>query len=306
MDQQKILITGANGLLGQWLVRAVLQENFKVIATGKGPGRFPFQFGPGGKYAELDITDGNMVDEFLKMERPDLIVHAAAITQPDACELDKVSCWNCNVTGTRFLIDASTKSGSFFVFISTDFVFSGEAGPYREEDLPDPVNYYGSSKWAAEKAVEESGLDSSIIRTCLLYGNSLNGSRPNLVTWVRDSLENKKPIRVVNDQWRTPTYVEDLVSGIILVLKKRARGIFHISGKEMLTPFDMAVKTAEHFNLDQSLIEKVDASSFSQPAKRPVKTGFIIEKAVSLLGYQPRTFGEALQRMSEEKKAYAG
>ena len=189
------------------------------------------------------------------------------------------------------------KNNAYFIFISTDFVFDGINGPYKEEDIVNPVSYYGSTKVAGEKAVEESGLASAIVRTCLVYGNTLSGTRSNLITWVKDNLGLGKKIKVVSDQWRTPTYVEDLAKGILLIMEKKAEGCFHISGEVLLSPYQMAIATALYLSLDTSLIEKVDASIFTQPAKRPATTGFIIDKAKAVLGFKPLTFEEGLKNM---------
>ena len=293
----KILITGANGFLGQHLIKKLLDETTHLIlATGKGEQRTPFQ-NTSLEYVSLDLCDGVAVHHLMEMLHPDLVIHCAALTQADECELNEVSCWNINVTATRFLIDAAKKIGARFILLSTDFVFDGAAGPYKETDVANPVSYYGSTKVAAEKAVSESGLDAAIVRTCLVYGDVVTGTRNNIVTWVKDNLQQGKTIKVVSDQWRTPTYVEDLSAGILLLIDKQASGIFHISGDDLLSPYDMAIATAEHLGLDKSLIEKVDASTFSQPAKRPARTGFVIDKARTELGFKPLTFKEGLSKM---------
>ena len=183
------------------------------------------------------------------------------------------------------------------MYVSTDFVFNGLNGPYKETDETGPVNYYGSSKLAAEKSVTEGNLQCSIVRTVLVFGNILVGNRSNVISWVQENLENNKPIKVVSDQWRTPTYVADLVKGILLALQKKATGIYHISGEEGMSPYDMATATADYLHLDKSLITKVDASIFTQPAQRPLRTGFIIDKAKQELGFKPLSFKDALQQM---------
>ena len=293
----KILITGANGLLGQHLVKLLLDTTaHDIIATGKGEPRYVVQDSRLHYYA-LDITDGMAVHLLFEKLLPDTIVHCAALTQADECELNPIKAWEINVTATRFIVDAAKKINAFLIFISTDFVFDGMNGPYKETDTVNPVSYYGSTKVAAEKAVAESGLPYAIARTCLLYGNILIGTRSNIVSWVKENLEQGKKIKVVGDQWRTPTYVEDLAKGILLIVEKKATGFFHISGEDFLSPYDMAVATADYLHLDKSLMEKVDASVFTQSAKRPAKTGFIIDKAKLELGYAPLSFTEGLQKM---------
>ncbi len=293
----KILITGANGLLGQHLVKLILNATkHEVQATSK---REPRQVIQDNRihYYSLDITDGMAVNLMMEKLAPDIIIHCAALTQVDECEQQPIKAWEINVTATRFLVDAAKKINAFMVFVSTDFVFDGIHGPYRETDDVNPVSYYGSTKVAAEKAVSESGLPYAIVRTCLLYGNILFGTRSNIVSWVKENLEAGKKIKVVSDQWRTPTYIEDLAKGIVLIAEKKATGLFHISGKDFLSPYDMAIATADYLHLDKTLIEKVDASVFTQPAKRPATTGFIIDKAKEVLGYDPVSFREGLQKM---------
>jgi len=223
------------------------------------------------------------------------------MAQPDACELNKDECWNTNVRGTGYIANAAQKINSRIIYISSDFVFNGDAGPYNENDEPAPVNYYGESKLAAEKIVEASPVDWAIVRTVLVYGNILAGTRSNVVTWVKDNLEKDKPIKVVNDQIRTPTYVEDLSKAIVLIAQKHAKGIYHISGKEVFTPYQMAIQVADYFGLNKLLMEKVDAAVFTQPAQRPLKTGFIIDKAEKDLGYSPISFKEGIAKMYRGK-----
>ena len=294
----KVLITGANGLLGQHLVKLLIDStNYMITATGKGVSRLPFNSSNRFNYVSLDITNGVEVAAFIARDRPDIIIHTAAITQVDECEQNPIHCWNTNVTATRFLLGAAEIAGAAFIYISTDFIFDGIAGPYLESDLPGPVNYYGSSKLGAEKSVMESKLPWCIIRTVLVYGNILVGNRSNMVSWVQNNLSQGKPIQVVSDQWRTPTYVEDLAKGILLAIENKAKGIYHISGEELLTPYDMAMATAAYLALDINLIEKVTASIFVQAAKRPAKTGFIIDKAKNELGFRPLSFKEGLKKM---------
>ncbi len=293
----KILVTGANGLLGQSLIKQLLEKKYEVAATGRGPGRLIVAALEGYSYTELDITDGPEVEGFILREKPDLIVHAAAMTAVDECELNKAECYTINVTATRFIIEAAKEIKAKIVYVSTDFIFDGESGPYKEEDIPGPVNYYGSTKWVAEKAVEESGLQWAIARTILVYGVIPSTGRTNIVSWVKNSLQSGVPIKMVTDQWRTPTFVYDLAAGIILIIEKNATGIFHLSGEQQMTPYEMAVDTARFFGLPVELISKAASPDIKQPAMRPPKTGFDISRAKKELGYQPLSFEEGLKAM---------
>ena len=225
------------------------------------------------------------------------------MTQVDDCETNREQCWKANVDAVAYLVKACAKNNVHLVHVSTDFIFDGSHGPLDETEKPAPVNFYGESKLAAEQLVINSNIPWCIIRTVLVYGITHDMSRSNIVLWVKNSLEQKKTIQVVNDQWRTPTLAEDLAMGCYLAATKKARGIFHISGKDFMSPYDIAIRTADFFNLDKSLIKITDSNQFRQPARRPLTTGFIIDKARKELGYEPHSFEEGikiLQTQSEE------
>lgn len=293
----KILVTGANGLLGQTLIKLLLEKKYEVAGVGRGPSRLIMAALDGYSYKELDITDGPAIEAFIVEEKPGIIVHAAAMTQVDQCELNKPDCYNINVTATRFIIDAAKSINARFLFISTDFIFDGASGPYKEDDEPAPVNYYGGTKLVAEKAVMESGLQWAIARTILVYGETGTPGRPNVLGWMKQSLESSKIINMVTDQWRTPTFVSDLANGILLMIKKNVTGIYHLSGEQQMTPYEMGVETAKFFGYDASLVKQSSSPGIKQPAVRPPRTGFIIDKAKKELGYQPSTFQEGLKKI---------
>jgi dTDP-4-dehydrorhamnose reductase len=206
------------------------------------------------------------------------------------------------VEAVKYISDAAAKNKSFLIHLSTDFIFDGKGGPYDEHAKAKPLSYYGESKLAAEKIILKCKSKWAIVRTILVFGIAYDMSRSNIILWVKKSLEEGKNIQVVNDQFRTPTLAEDLAMGCYLIMENQATGIFNISGKEMLTPYDMAVKTADFFKLDKTLITKTDSTKFKQPAVRPLRTGFIIEKAMNELGYDPHSFEEGIQMLSEQMR----
>ncbi|MEM9338517.1 MAG: SDR family oxidoreductase [Bacteroidota bacterium] len=294
----KVLITGANGLLGQKLV-ALFQEdpNIHVVATGKGPNRNK----PGNyRYAPMDITSYKSVESIMGMVTPDVVINTAAMTNVDQCEMEKEACWELNVKAVEYLMQTCMSNNSFLIHLSTDFIFDGENGPYDEEDVPNPLSHYAKSKLEAERILEKSYIKWAVVRTMLVYGVVEDMSRSNIILWVKESLEGGKQINVVDDQWRTPTLAEDLAKGVALVAKQRAEGIFHVSGKDTLTPYEMASRTAAFFMLDGKLIQKVDGSVFTQAAKRPARTGFILDKAREVLGYEPLSFNEGLRIVRDQ------
>ncbi|MFN6944229.1 MAG: SDR family oxidoreductase [Cytophagaceae bacterium] len=297
--KKRVLITGANGLLGQKLVQLLTEDPlYDLIATGRGENRLPQK--EGYTYLSLDITKKSQVEEVVSTLNPDFIIHTAAMTNVDQCEVDKEACRQQNVDAVNYLVEAAKKAKSFLIHLSTDFIFDGEDGPYDESANAKPLSYYGETKLASEKIVTKSKIKWAIVRTVLVFGIAHDMSRSNIVLWVKKNLEEKKEIQVVNDQFRSPTLAEDLAMGCYLIMESEATGIFNISGKEILTPYDMAIKTADFFNLDKSLITKSDSTKFKQIAVRPLKTGFLIDKAIDKLGYDPHTFEEGIRLMSEQ------
>jgi dTDP-4-dehydrorhamnose reductase len=291
---QTVLITGANGFVGYYLIQQLLDKNFAVVATGKGGNRLPYQQ-ENFCYRSLDFTSKENVAAVFQDVKPQVVVHCGAISKPDECEQNRKAAFLSNVTGTINLLEASAAIQAHFVFLSTDFVFSGDRGFYQEEDERLPVNYYGETKVLAEDEVRQYPFRWSIVRTVLVYGKTFSG-RENIVTNTAIALQQGKALKIFDDQVRTPTYVEDLATGLVAIVQKGATGIYHISGEDIKTPYEVAVETARLLNLDSSLITLVKAHEFDQPARRPAKTGFDISKAKRELGYQPLSFKEGLKR----------
>lgn len=294
----KILVTGSNGLLGQKLITLLEDDlSIEVIATAARPAAIPLRRAA---FHLLDITNSQDVDSLLDVIRPDVLINTAAMTQVDQCETEREACWRANVTAVDTMVKACKRNNIHFIHVSTDFIFDGAQELLDETATPNPVNYYGQSKLAGELVVQQSDISWCILRTVLVFGVTKDMSRSNIVLWVKKSLEQSKTIQVVNDQWRTPTLAEDLAMGCYLAAKKKATGIFNISGKDYMSAYDIAIRTAEFFKLDQSLIKETDSTKFTQAAKRPPKTGFIIDKARTVLGYEPHSFEEGLRVLADQ------
>lgn len=289
---EKILVTGANGFLGQHLTLTLCKAGYKVIATGRGHCRIP---GGTFEYRSLDLTGRLAVGNLLTGIQPDVIIHTAALSKPDECNANKERCLLENVEATRNLV---TQSNAFFIYVSTDFIF-GENGPHAETALPDPLNFYGESKLRAERVVEATNKSHAIVRPVFIYGKVWPGLRPSFLHWVKTNLEAGKPIKVVRDQQRTPTYVNDICNGIVSIIEKRATGAFHLAGKDILSPYEMAVTTAKVLGLDASLIESVTSETFPEPVKRAKKSGLLIDKAKTELAYEPLSFIEGVKASFE-------
>ena len=296
----RLLITGSNGLLGQKLIK-LLFDNKKVelLATSRGENKLAELY-PQVPFQHMDITKAEDVNRVFADFKPTHVINTAAQTNVDICESEREAAYEMNATSVQNLVNACEEFGTHLTHVSTDFIFDGEAGPYDEEAKPNPVNYYGETKLAAEEIVQKAKCPWAIARTVLVYGTAHDYGRTNIVLWVKNSLENEKTIQVVDDQFRTPTLAEDLAMGCWLIAEKDATGIFNISSDELLTPYDMAMQVVDYFQLDGSFIKKVNASIFTQPAKRPPRTGFIIDKARRELGFKPHTFKEGIALIASQ------
>lgn len=295
----KILVTGSNGLLGQKLVHKLSKDpEVELIATSRGENRL--KEASGYTYRSMDITNKTEVTEIIGELQPDVVINTAAMTNVDACEAQKEQCHALNVDAVQYLVEACMAYNTHLVHLSTDFIFDGEDGPYDEEAEPNPLSYYGKSKLMAEEIIQKSEVKAAILRTVLVYGIAEDMSRSNIVLWAKGALEQGKKINVVDDQFRSPTLAEDLADGCILAAKKKAEGIYNISGEDQLSVLEIVWHVADHWNLDKSIITAVSSNTLNQPAKRPPKTGFILDKARRDLGYNPHSFQQGLAMVEEQ------
>ncbi|MCD0488413.1 SDR family oxidoreductase [Pedobacter sp. MC2016-14] len=288
-----ILVTGSNGLLGQKITQRILEtQQFNLVASSKGRNRFPQVAGY--LYAEMDILNAQNVREVVERYKPDAIIHTAAMTNVDTAHDHREEADCLNVESVATLIAICAEHNIQLVHLSTDFIFDGADGPYDELAAPNPLSYYGQTKLKAEELIKTSGIKWAILRTILVYGIVNDMSRSNIVLWAKGALEKGKPINVVNDQFRMPTLAEDLADCCLLAVEKDAYGVYNASGKDMMSIAELVGQVADFWKLDRSLINEVSSDSLNQNAKRPLRTGFILDKAITELGYQPRSFVEGL------------
>ncbi len=303
-----ILVTGSNGLLGQKLVHALLGKNdVTLIAVSKGPNRIAVR--DGYLYEDLDITDGERLKSVFEKYQPHCVINTAAMTNVDACETKRKECWDVNVNSVQNMVKILQDplyrvegNAPHFIHLSTDFVFDGEEGPYNEGDKPNPLSYYACSKYEAEKIVIQSSLRWAILRTIIVYGIVDDMSRSNVVLWAKDALSQGKKINVVDDQYRMPTLAEDLAQACVFAALIEAEGIFHVSGKDYMSILELVQRVADFWHLDKTLISPVKSSELHQPAKRPPRTGFVLDKAVRILNYSPHSFEEGLHILDSQLK----
>lgn len=286
-----ILVTGANGFTGQHLSVFLADKGFTVHAVARGPSRLQTNLNI--HYHECELTNVSSVLKIVDTIQPDWIIHVAAMSKPDECDVNREECLKQNVDATMHLGAAAKKVNARFIYFSTDFIF-GENGPHKEDDTPNPLNFYGASKWKAEQWVSQNITEPVIVRPVFMYGPQHKNGRASFIQWVELQLKQAKTIKVVNDQYRTPTYIMDICQGVQSIMVQNQSGIFHLAGPEIITPYEMAIEVAKVLSLDQSLIIPVDSNSFPEPVIRAKRSGLQIDKAREVLNYKPHSFSEGV------------
>ena len=299
---KRVLVTGSNGLLGQKIIDlALAQSDISLVATSSGYNRHPVKVGY--TYQELDVCDAAALRAAILQHQPHAIIHTAAMTNVDACESNQEACEKLNVTAVASLATLCQEFNIQLVHLSTDFIFDGADGPYTEDATPNPLSFYGQSKWKAEQTIVAAGCTYAILRTIIVYGVAAAMSRSNIVLWAKNALEKGETISVVNDQWRMPTLAEDLAAACLAAVQKEAQGVFNVSGKDLMNMVELVQQVADFWHLDKTLIQPINSASLNQAAKRPPKTGFVLAKAIAQLNYQPHSFEEGLALVDAQLKA---
>jgi dTDP-4-dehydrorhamnose reductase len=283
----KVLITGASGLLGRALLKEAARSNVTAVAVYNRhavDGGFP-----------MNITKYDEVETTLRQVAPDFVIHAAAFTDVDACESEPQRAWEVNALGTKHVAQACDKQGAKMVYISTDYVFDGENGPYSEADPTHPINVYGESKLAGERfAMGHS--NNAVARVCVLYGPD----KPNFVTWVINALRTSTPINVVSDQFNTPTYVGSCARALLRLCELDLCGVYHVSGREQISRYAFARAIADVFALDKKLINVTTTDKLKQQAQRPMNSSLDVAKAEQALGMRLANVREGLTSLRDE------
>jgi dTDP-4-dehydrorhamnose reductase len=297
----KILITGSNGLLGQKLLHKLRQDSsVELIATSKGENRVSERNGY--SYFNVDITDESTVVQIIAAQKPEVVINTAAMTNVDLCEDEKKACDALNVEAVRYLADACEKIDAHLIQISTDFIFDGEDGPYKEVDEPNPLSYYGLSKLKSEQVLQVHTVKWTVLRTIIVFGVGENLSKGNIVLWAKGALSKGDPLNIIDDQFRAPTLAEDLADICILAAKKKAFGIFNASGKDIMSIYEIVERIAKHYGNSTDNLNKISTATLKQKAGRPPRTGFILDKSRKELGYNPHSFEECLDIIDQQLK----
>ena len=290
----KLLITGASGLLGSKLSELAISNNHDVYSAynQNKPHR--------GTPIHFDVSKKNAVEKMFEKIKPKAVVHAAALTNVDKCELEKELAWKINVEGTRYTAELCKKHRAFLVYISTDYVFNGEKGIYKENDNPDPINHYGLTKLKGEELSRNLANEHCIARASVIYGSIPATGKINFALWLLNKLKRKEKVKIVIDQWNSPTLNTNLANMILEVLERKLTGIFHLAGATRLNRYEFAKFLAETFSLDKNLITPVPSKEIKWIAKRPKDASLNVNKAHQKLKNKPLKIHEALTEMKKE------
>jgi dTDP-4-dehydrorhamnose reductase len=289
---KRILITGANGLLGQAITSLFKRESdFDLLQSSVEDAPF---LDIGLDYIKMDITNKEEVKKTVNKYSPDVILNCAAFTDVDKCETEREQCWRLNVDAIKNLIISARPNNLKIIHYSTDYIFDGKNGPYKEDSIPHPISFYGRSKLASENALIISGVDSIIIRTMVLFGVGIK-VKSNFALWMVNNLRNNTPINIVDDMIGNSTMVDDLAYGTLKALERDARGIYNITGADIISRFDFAMILCDVFNFNKTLVRKIKTKDLNQPALRPLNSGLITYKAETELGFKPMDTLEGLR-----------
>jgi len=290
----KFLVTGSAGLVGSQVIQDLAKSEHQVYSCygqSKPSSGIPVQ---------LDLVNDDNIIQVVGDIRPDVIIHLAAMTNVDLCEKEKELALKINAKATETLAKQSAAHGSFFVYVSTDYIFDGEKGMKKESDMPSPVDYYGYSKHQGELAVQDMASSWCIARTSTPFG--MHPTKKSFPIFVAENLRAKKEISVVTDQYTSPTYVPNLSQMLIEISTRQILGVIHLAGATRISRYDMAILVAEKLGLEKSLLKPTTINDMNWIAKRPRDSSLDVSKAAQMLQEKPLRVEEGLDRFMSEMK----
>lgn len=288
----KFLVTGSAGLVGRQVVKDLSKSTDQIYSCYHNT-RPEY-----GIPTQIDLVNPENIIKMIENIKPDVIIHLAAMTNVDQCETEKELALKINAKATEIISKQAARQGTFFVYVSTDYVFDGKNGLKKENDQTNPINFYGKSKLEGEKAVMDMASSCCIARTSTPFG--IHKTKKSFPIFVAENLSVKKEIKVITDQYTSSTYVPNLSRMLIELARRQIVGIIHTAGATRISRFEMADMIATRLNLDKNLIKPVSVNEMKWAARRPSDSSLDVSKATSLLNEKPWKIEQSLDYFIQE------
>jgi len=290
----KFLVTGSAGLVGQQVVKYLSKSNQVFSCYNESKPEY-------GDSVKMDLKNYEMISSVLTEIKPDVVIHLGAMTGVDLCEKEKTSASEINTKATEIIAKECSKLNSFLVYVSTDYVFDGNFGMYKEDDVANPLGFYGKSKLEGEKAVQNFSTNWCIVRTSTPFG--LHPTKKSFPIWVIENLQKQKQIDVLIDQFTSPTYVPNLSRMLIEISERRITGIIHAAGASKISRYQMASMVSDKLNLDGTLLKQISMNKMKWVAQRPKDSSLDVSRASSILNEKPQKIDQSLNLFIDEMKS---
>ena len=294
MVKLKFLVTGSAGLVGQQVVKDLSKSNQVFSCYNESKPEY-------GDSVKMDLKNYEMISSVLTEIKPDVVIHLGAMTGVDLCEKEKTSASEINTKATEIIAKECSKLNSFLVYVSTDYVFDGNFGMYKEDDVANPLGFYGKSKLEGEKAVQNFSTNWCIVRTSTPFG--LHPTKKSFPMWVIENLQKQKQIDVLIDQFTSPTYVPNLSRMLIEISERRITGIIHAAGASKISRYQMASVVSDKLNLDGTLLKQISMNKMKWVARRPKDSSLDVSRASSILNEKPQKIDQSLNLFIDEMKS---
>ena len=294
MVKLKFLVTGSAGLVGQQVVKYLSKSNQVFSCYNESKPEY-------GDSVKMDLKNYEMISSVLTEIKPDVVIHLGAMTGVDICEKEKTSASEINTKATEIIAKECSKLNSFLVYVSTDYVFDGNFGMYKEDDVANPLGFYGKSKLEGEKAVQNFSTNWCIARTSTPFG--LHPTKKSFPMWVIENLQKQKQIDVLIDQFTSPTYIPNLSRMLIEISERHITGIIHTAGASKISRYQMACMVSDKLNLDSTLLKQISINKMKWVAQRPKDSSLDVSRASSILNEKPQKIDHSLNLFIDEMKS---
>jgi len=283
----KFLVTGSAGLVGSQVVKDLTKQNHTVFSC------YHDEISDYGIATNLDLTNLNDIKTITSKINPDVIIHLAAMTGVDQCEAEQDLAMKININATEILAKQAAKHQAFFVYVSTDYVFDGIHGMKKEDDSPNPLGFYGKSKLEGELTLNKLASSWCIARTSTPFG--VNPKKKSFPLWIKESLEAKKEIPVLVDQFTSPTYVSNLSKMLIEVATRQITGVIHLAGATRISRYNLAEIVADKLSLDKKFLIPTKTDEMNWKAQRPKDSSLDVSLANKILTEKPMNIQQSLE-----------